>query len=87
MVRGVETLGAWAGGSLLAALKVKGTVEIDKDSFLQYGLACAKRDIEQQQQPAASAGLSQQQRQSHHGPPIPRVGVGEKPVWTLGGWA
>lgn len=86
-VRGVETLGAWAGGSLLAALKVKGTVEIDKDSFLQYGLACAKRDVEQQQQPATSAGVSQQQRQSHHGPPIPRVGVGEKPVWTLGGWA
>lgn len=90
VVRGVETLGAWAGGSLLAALKIKGTVEIDKDSFLHHGLACAKRDPEQQQQPNASAGVSQQQqqqRQSHHGPPIPRTGLVEKPTWTLGGWA
>lgn len=84
VVRGVETLGAWAGGSLLVALKVKGTVEIDKDSFLQHGLAGAKRDTEQPQPPATSL---QQQRQSHHGPPIPRVGVVEKPTWTLGGWA
>lgn len=87
-VRGVETLGAWAGGSMLAALKVKGTVDIDKDSFLQYGLAGARRDAEQhQQQPTTSAGVPQQQQQSHHGPLIPRAGVAEKPAWTLGGWA
>lgn len=90
-VRGVETLGAWAGGSLLAALKVKGTVDIDKDSFLQHGLAGARRDAEQhqQQQPTTSAGVpqQQQQRQSHHGPLIPRAGVAEKSAWTLGGWA
>lgn len=87
VVRGVETLGAWAGGSLLAALKIKGTVDIDKDSFLQHGLAGAKRDVEQQQQqPTTSAGVSQQ-RQSHHGAPLPRTGVIEKPAWTLGGWA
>lgn len=97
VLRGVETLGAWAGGSLLAALKVKGTVDIDKDSFLQHGLAGAKRDAEQQQQQqhpqqpqATSTGMpqqQQQQRQSHHGPAIPRAGVVEKPAWTLGGWA
>lgn len=90
VVRGVETLGAWAGGSLLAALKVKCTVDIDKDSFLQHGLVGAKRDVEQQQQqqPTTSAGVSQQQqRHSHHGPQIPRAGVVEKPTWTLGGWA
>lgn len=86
-VRGVETMGAWAGGSLLAALKVKGTVDIDKDSFLQHGLAGAKRDAEQQQQqPTTSAGVSQQ-RQGHHGAPLPRAGVIEKPAWTLSGWA
>lgn len=91
-VRGVETLGAWAGGSMLAALKVKGIVDIDKDSFLQHGLAGARRDAEQQQQqqqPTMSAGVppQQQQRQSHHGPLIPRASMAENPTWTLGGWA
>ncbi|MCJ1462060.1 hypothetical protein MMC07_000660 [Pseudocyphellaria aurata] len=91
VLRGVETLGAWAGGSLLAALKVKGTVDIDKDFFLQHGLAGARRDAEQQQQQpqATSTGMpqQQQQRQSHHGSAVPRAGVVERSAWTLGGWA
>ncbi|CCX32926.1 hypothetical protein FPQ18DRAFT_383745 [Pyronema domesticum] len=33
-VRGVRTLGVWAGGSLVAGLKVRGKVEIEKDKFL-----------------------------------------------------
>ncbi|KAL8945760.1 MAG: hypothetical protein Q9222_007746, partial [Ikaeria aurantiellina] len=45
-VRGVETLGAWAGGSLLVGLKVKGVVEVDRDSFLANGLAGAKKESE-----------------------------------------
>lgn len=45
-IRGVETLGAWAGGSLVASLKVKGVVEIDRDTFLSNGLAGAKRESE-----------------------------------------
>ncbi|TKA80827.1 hypothetical protein B0A49_01756 [Cryomyces minteri] len=36
--RGVETLGAWAGASLIAGLRVKGVVEIEKDDFAKNGL-------------------------------------------------
>ncbi|KAL8724584.1 MAG: hypothetical protein Q9166_007860 [cf. Caloplaca sp. 2 TL-2023] len=73
-VRGVETLGAWAGGSLVASLKVKGVVEIDRDSFLTNGLAGAKRESEV---------VAATQRMSLG----PRTGLGEKSGWTLGPWA
>lgn len=46
VIRGVETLGAWAGASLLTNLRIKGLVEIERDFFLQYGLAGARRDLE-----------------------------------------
>lgn len=77
IIRGVETLGAWAGGSLLAGLKIKGIVEIDRDSFLQHGLAGAKRDYE----------FSVTSQRQSHGAGLPRSGVGEKTGWTLGTWA
>ena len=76
VVRGVETLGAWAGGSLVASLKIKGAVEIERDSFLQHGLAGARKGNE-----ASTA----QTRQSL-GPTITRAGSKES-GWTLGGWA
>ncbi|KAK5276879.1 hypothetical protein LTR16_010566, partial [Cryomyces antarcticus] len=37
-IRGVETLGAWAGASLIASLRVKGVVEIEKNEFVKNGL-------------------------------------------------
>lgn len=37
-VRGVHTLGAWAGGSIFAHLKLTGTVEIKVDDFMKHGL-------------------------------------------------
>lgn len=77
-IRGVETLGAWAGGSLLAGLKVKGVVEIDGDAFLQHGFAGARREVD--------VGVTQQ-RQSY-GAGIPRTaGGGERSGLTLGAWA
>ncbi|KAK4999170.1 hypothetical protein LTR66_001740 [Elasticomyces elasticus] len=36
VVRGVETLGAWTGASLIASLKIKGLVEIERDDFLKH---------------------------------------------------
>ncbi len=75
-IRGVETLGPWAGGSLIASLKIKGVVEIERDSFLQHGLAGARKDNE---------ASTTQMRQSF-GPNIPRTGS-DKPGWTLGEWA
>ncbi|KAI4186374.1 MAG: hypothetical protein L6R41_003530 [Letrouitia leprolyta] len=73
-IRGVETLGAWVGGSLVASLKVKGVVEIDRDSFLVNGLAGAKKESEV---------VQATQRMSLGA----RSGLGEKSGWTLGAWA
>ncbi|KAF2766247.1 actin-like ATPase domain-containing protein, partial [Teratosphaeria nubilosa] len=37
-VRGVDTLGAWAGASLMASLRVKGVHEVEREDFLKHGL-------------------------------------------------
>ena len=76
-IRGVETLGAWAGASLVAGLRVKGIVEIEREAFLQNGLSGAKRDLD--------VGVAQQRQRL--GPGVPRAGGMEKVAWTLGGWA
>ncbi|KAL8725504.1 MAG: hypothetical protein Q9181_006398 [Wetmoreana brouardii] len=73
-IRGVETLGAWAGGSLVASLKVKGVVEIERDSFLSNGLVGAKRQSEIVN---ATSRLSLGARSS----------LDTKTGWTLGAWA
>jgi hypothetical protein len=39
VVRGVETLGAWSGASLVTSLRVKGKVEVERDPFLSGGMA------------------------------------------------
>lgn len=82
VVRGVETLGAWAGGSLLASLKIKSVVEIDRDVFLHQGIASARRDLEtsvvaSQRQGAVSVSVSG----------VARTGPRDPAVWTLGMWA
>ncbi|KAF2475485.1 actin-related protein-like protein RO7 [Lindgomyces ingoldianus] len=75
-IRGVETLGAWAGASLVAQLRIKGIVEIERERFLQHGLLGASREKEVSVVP---------QRQSM-GPGVGR-GAGERASWTLGVWA
>ena len=37
-VRGVETLGAWAGASLVASLRIKGVHEVEREEWLKHGL-------------------------------------------------
>ena len=76
LIRGVETLGAWAGASLVAGLRIKGIAEIERDSFMQHGLAGAKKETD----PSVL-----HPRQSF-GPGMPSSGV-EKVGWTLGQWA
>lgn len=39
VVRGVETLGAWSGASLVTTLRVKGKAEVERDPFLSGGMA------------------------------------------------
>ncbi|EME82694.1 uncharacterized protein MYCFIDRAFT_136237 [Pseudocercospora fijiensis CIRAD86] len=38
IIRGVESLGAWAGASLVASLRVKGAHEVEREDFLKNGL-------------------------------------------------
>ena len=45
-LRQVESLGAWAGASLVTTLRIKGLVEIERDRFLSHGLAGASRETE-----------------------------------------
>ena len=74
VIRGVESLGAWAGASLFVSLRIKGVVEIDRDSFLQHGLAGARKDGE-----AGAAGGTQKG--------VSRPSLGGQTGWTLGPWA
>ncbi|EMD00739.1 hypothetical protein BAUCODRAFT_61872 [Baudoinia panamericana UAMH 10762] len=38
VVRGVETLGPWAGASMVASLRIKGVREVEREDFLKHGL-------------------------------------------------
>lgn len=44
--RHVDSLGPWAGASLVASMKIRGLVEIERERFLQNGLAGASRDLD-----------------------------------------
>jgi len=46
ILREVESLGSWAGASLVTSLKIRGMVEIEREKFLQHGLAGATRDLD-----------------------------------------
>jgi len=74
VVRGVESLGAWAGASLVAQLRIRGIVEIEREKFLQHGLQGASREKEVSVVP---------QRQNVG----PGMKAGDRGSWTLGVWA
>lgn len=76
VLRQVESLGSWVGASLLASLKVKGFVEVEREKFLSHGLAGAHRDVEISVVP---------QRQSY-GSGVLKT-AGDRSSWTLAGWA
>jgi actin-related protein len=46
ILREVDSLGAWAGASLVTSLKIRGMVEVEREKFLQHGLAGGTRDSE-----------------------------------------
>ncbi|KAJ5760480.1 hypothetical protein N7520_007636 [Penicillium odoratum] len=46
ILREIDSLGAWAGASLTTSLKIRGMVEIEREKFLQHGLAGGTRDSE-----------------------------------------
>ncbi|GFF90826.1 actin-related protein 10 [Aspergillus udagawae] len=71
VLREVESLGAWAGASLVASLKIRGQVEIEREKYLQHGLAGASRDLDHGHVPDRRSGL--------------RAG-GDGSSWTLAAW-
>ena len=75
VIRGLQTLGAWAGASLTALLRIKSVVEIDKDVYLQHGLAGAKRESD------LNPGKSKSQTN------LARMNASDNQTWTLGVWA
>jgi actin-related protein len=77
-IRGVDTLGVWAGASLVAQLRIKGIVEIERERFLKDGLYGASREKEVSVVP---------QRQSMGPGVVGGRGGGERASWTLGVWA
>lgn len=79
-LRAVKTLGAWQGASLVTNLRIKGIVEVERERFLQYGLAGAATKKETSVVPSAT------NRQSY-GPGVKANAAGDKGNWTLGIWA
>lgn len=73
--RVVNTLGSWAGASLLTTLKVKSFVEIQREKFLSHGLAGASKDLDMSvvQQRMSTIGLRPNK-------------AGERTSWTLAAW-
>lgn len=76
VIRGVETLGAWAGASLVAQQRIKGIVEIERERYLKDGLLGASKEKE----------VSVIQQRQSMGPGMAMKG-GERASWTLGVWA
>ena len=72
VVRGVESLGAWAGGSLVAALRIRGVVEVEREAFLAGGLGGGK----------GGGGGGGGGARGGRG-----EAEGAKAGWTMGGWA
>lgn len=75
-IRGIESLGAWAGASILAGLKIKGIVEVEKDKFLQHGLWGAGRGVHSSVETRKSSMASGTTK-----------GAGNRSSWNLGAWA
>ncbi|PCH08931.1 Hypothetical protein PENO1_004180 [Penicillium occitanis (nom. inval.)] len=72
--RQVESLGAWAGASLVTSLKIRGLVEVEREKFLRDGLASASRDLDGHHQVA--------DRRSG----VRSSVISDRSSWTLAGW-
>lgn len=73
-LRQVESLGAWAGASLITSLKIRGLVEVEREKFLRDGLLSATRDLDGPHQVA--------DRRSG----VRSSVVSDRSSWTLAGW-
>ena len=76
-VRVINSLGPWAGASLLCQLKIPAIATVDRDLWLQHGVYGASRasdvDVKTQRQGMSAAGMM-------------RGSGGHHSNWTLGAW-
>lgn len=84
-VRAVNTLGAWAGASLVTNLRIKGVVEIERDRFMSHGLVGGA--VPGSVKPGASVvdagyGRSRQSLGANA-----KLGEKSSTGWSLGVWA
>lgn len=77
--RQVESLGAWAGASLVTSLKIRGVVDVEREKFLQHGLASASRDLD-------GYHHGPDRRSGFHPGGGRSGGGGDRSSWTLAGW-
>lgn len=82
-LRCVTSLGAWAGASLLAGLRIPGLVEIEREQFIHNGLHGRISSVDDRRK---SMPAQQAQRQSLVGPAAGNSGKVDS-AWTLGIWA
>jgi actin-related protein len=75
-LRAVESLGAWAGGSLISQLKIPAISIVDRDQWLQHGAAGASRSSE----------INMATHRQSMGPGAFKSGGGDRSSWTLGLW-
>jgi hypothetical protein len=75
-IRGVDSLGIWAGASLVAQQRIKGIVEVERERYLKDGLQGAMREKD----------VSVLAQRHSFGPGYAMKG-GERASWTLGVWA
>lgn len=78
-VRGINTLGAWAGASLIVNQKVRGVVEVERERFLQHGLVGGASSGKKE-----SSVLPEPRTRQSLGPNV-KAGV-DRSSWTLGVW-
>ena len=76
-LRAVDSLGAWAGASLVTQLKVAAVATVDRDLWALHGAAGASR--------VADVDLKTQQRQSMGAAGLVRASA-QPAHWTLGAW-
>ena len=80
-LRGLATLGAWAGASLMASLRVKGVVEVEREVFLRGGVEGARKSAHLPPETGKAEGVRANRKSMVDGRGV------EKGGWSLGVWA
>lgn len=82
-IRAIESVGAWAGASLLTNLRVKGVVEIERERFMSHGLVGGAYSGSNK---AAPANQEAQPRTRQSLAANVKLGAEKSTGWSLGVW-